>query len=176
MQGSKNEADIVIIHILYLFVRRRREGCMHISKDQRYCYCFYSIDSHIGCIEIYISLDMNYQITNNFKHGQFQSEEIHVLRFCEEEKKISLLVKFYSINSHIGCSQIYIYILDMKYQITNIFKHGQFQSEENHILRFCEEEEKTSLLVNVHIKRTAYIDIVSILQLHNGCTGTKIKF
>ena len=70
----------------------------------------------------------------------------------------------------------YIFYLTMDYQITNIFKHGQFQSEENHILRFCEEDEKASLLVNVHIKRTAYIDIVSILQVHNGCTGTKIKF
>ena len=98
------------------------------------------------------------------------------MRFCEEEKKISLLVKFYSINSHIGCFQIYIYILDMKYQITNIFKHGQCQSEENHILRFCEEEEKTSLLVNVHIKRTAYIDIVSILYLHNGCADVNMVY
>ena len=45
----------------------------------------------------------------------------------------------------------------------------------NDVLRFCEEKEKASLLVTVHIKRIAYVDIVSILWLHNGCTA-KIKF
>ncbi len=48
-------------------------------------------------------------------------------------------------------------------------------SEGNHVLRFCGEKEKASLLVTVHIKRIAYVDIVSILQLHNRCIA-KIKF
>ena len=43
-------------------------------------------------------------------------------------------------------------------------------------MRFCEEEEKTSLLVNVHIKRTAYIDIVSILYLHNGFADVNMVY
>ena len=45
----------------------------------------------------------------------------------------------------------------------------------NNVLKFCEEKEKASLLVTVHIKRIAYVDIVSILWLHNGGTD-KIKF
>ena len=45
----------------------------------------------------------------------------------------------------------------------------------NNVLKFCEEKEKASLLVKVHIKRIAYVDIVSILRLHIGCTA-KIKF
>ena len=61
MCRSKRAADIVIvsIHILYLFVRRRREVCMYISKEQRYCYCFYSIDTYNGYTEIQFL----------FKHG-----------------------------------------------------------------------------------------------------------
>ena len=45
----------------------------------------------------------------------------------------------------------------------------------NNVLKFCEEKEKASLLVKVHIKRIAYVDIISTLWLHNGCTA-KIQF
>ena len=36
-------------------------------------------------------------------------------------------------------------------------------------------KEKARLLVKVHTKPIAYVDIVSILWLHNGCTAI-IKF
>ena len=45
----------------------------------------------------------------------------------------------------------------------------------NNVLRFCQEKEKASLLVKVHIIRITYTDIVFMLRLHNGCIA-KIKF